>query len=200
MPPRGKQIALGVLCAHGLLLIALLGNYWIDRPGLRRRPIAVRMVSYAPTQVPVIQTPVHVKPTPKKTAKVAARPKPQINHSDALLKQIAASLDSMTSAPVPSVKQEIAIPHVHIQLPPEEIVPVAAEQIAFFLREALQLPEYGEVKAHLVINRFGKLEALEILETKSEKNGQFLTNRLPELQFPCLNESTSLTVVFRNAL
>ena len=185
-------------------MIALLGNYWIDRPALRRRPIAVRMVQYAIPKPVVAETSVHVKPAPKKVEKAAIKPKiaPKNPTSDAALKQIAKSLDALAVKPAPIVKQELAIPQMQLTLErlPEEEVVAASEQIACFLQETLQLPDYGEVKAHLVINRFGKLETLEILEAKSAKNEQFLKNRLPELQFPCLNESASLTIVFRNAL
>ena len=193
-----------MLCAHGLLLIALLGNYWIDRPALRRRPIAVRTIPYAPPKPVAAETSVHVKPAPKKVEKAAIKPKiaPKNPTSDAALKQIAKSLDALAVKPAPIVKQELAIPQMQLTLEhlPEEEVVAASEQIACFLQETLQLPDYGEVKAHLVINRFGRLETLEILEAKSAKNEQFLKNRLPELQFPCLNESASLTIVFRNAL
>lgn len=74
------------------------------------------------------------------------------------------------------------------------------EEITSFLQSKLKLPEYGEVKIRLEIDPKGHLLSMNILESRSEKNSSFLKNRLPELQFPCFNESSSLTIVFKNAL
>jgi len=73
-----------------------------------------------------------------------------------------------------------------------------SEQIAALLQQELELPEFGEVKIKLSINRFGHLETVEILESKSQKNEAFLKKRLGEIQFPQLKETMSLTIAFTN--
>ncbi|MDE3045070.1 MAG: hypothetical protein KGJ02_00270 [Verrucomicrobiota bacterium] len=206
---RGKQITLGVLCAHALLVILMLGNYWIDRPLPRRRPIAVRTFR-APSPQPVaIQSSSLVKPAPKKTTSQPTKAIPKAvpkkvapvvsPPSDALLQEITKNLESL-STPVPSTKSAIAVPTIQFNTPHEEEKETDFDSIALFLQNALELPEYGEVKVRLTIDTAGHVASLEILETKNEKNEEFLKKRLPELQFPCLNKSASLSVVFKNAL
>ena len=83
--------------------------------------------------------------------------------------------------------------------------PTYGEYLIAYLQNALDLPEYGEVKAQLEIDRFGRLVDCQIVYTKSGKNAEFLKNQLPELTFPCLNDfgildSTHIfTITFRNA-
>ncbi len=73
-----------------------------------------------------------------------------------------------------------------------------------YLQNTLDLPERGDVKLKMEIDRFGRLIDCEVLETRSEKNAEFLKNRLPELSFPCLNDfdiletAQTFTITFRN--
>jgi hypothetical protein len=88
---------------------------------------------------------------------------------------------------------------------PDEVVVVeptesSTEKIVAFMQQALLLPEYGQVRVEVSIDKNGNLEKFTIIDTKSEKNAEFLKNQLPTLRFPCLNEAVSLTIVFSNEL
>ncbi len=118
-----------------------------------------------------------------------------------LLKEIEQNLSSIETPVVKSKKVELEVPVVELK---EEVSheeeASSTEQIAFFLQESLRLPEFGQVRMQLSIDRFGKLKTFEVLDAKSEKNAEFLKKQLPDLQFPCLNETVSLTIVFSNEL
>lgn len=79
------------------------------------------------------------------------------------------------------------------------------EYLISFLQNSLELPEYGEIKAKLTIDRFGRLLTCEIIDSRSKKNSQVLKNRLPELVYPCLNDygildaTQTFTITFKNA-
>jgi outer membrane biosynthesis protein TonB len=70
------------------------------------------------------------------------------------------------------------------------------------LKENLILPEYGEVKVSFTISSIGKIENIEIIEYKSEKNKSYLKNNLAKLQLKCLskldNMKQNYIVVFKN--
>ncbi len=218
---REKQIAIAVLLAHGLLLAMLGADHSMHRTNVECKKITVHTIiletptKAAPTAIsaaapkPKISIPAPpkqstVKTESKKQPAQTASTSPQHQNSptqDHLISEIEKNLKSLAaSAPVVK-KSNIAIPTFKTpQLQTQSTEHFAVEQIATLLQETLELPEFGEVKISLSINRFGILEKLEILDVKSEKNAEFLKKRLPELQFPCLNESTTLTIVFSNAL
>jgi hypothetical protein len=74
------------------------------------------------------------------------------------------------------------------------------DQIVMMLQQELTLPEIGSVKVALHFDAKGRIEKFQVIESQSEKNSQFLKNRLPELYFPWLNSELSLVVVFSNAM
>lgn len=205
---------------HALILFVLNVDYWIWKNPVRTKKIHVTTVRYAPPPAPIKvekKAPVATAPKPvvkppvpkpeiKKKPPVSS--KPVINQNkpieSELLKEIERNFDSITEPlPKPVLKPEIELPTpnlvFHFSIENEDVGPTDAERIALLLQELLQLPEYGEVRAQLKISRLGQLESFDILESKSKKNSDFLKNRLPEVQFPCLNESATLTIVFRNA-
>ena len=125
---------------------------------------------------------------------------PSNEQSALLLQEIAENLDILS--PPPEIKasfRKIHLPssipkRVHIE---DEIAFDAAygEVLGLYLQEALDLPEYGEEKAKLTIDAAGTLLSLEIIETRSKKNSEFLKKRLPELTFPCFNDFGILETV-----
>jgi hypothetical protein len=72
------------------------------------------------------------------------------------------------------------------------------------LQEQLQLPELGEVIARLILQPPGILSEIEIIDTKSKANAEFLKKRLPLLELPCFNDygikdkTLEFTITFRN--
>lgn len=156
------------------------------------------------------------KPKPATTAKkaVAAKPKPGPVAQKAppvkeehIFKEIAESLETLSSEAKRS-RPSLTLPSKigqKAQIAPEtNLDPTYGEYLIAYLQNALDLPEYGEVRAKIEIDRFGRLIDCEILETKSMKNAEFLKNQLPELTFPCLNDfgivdtSETFTITFRN--
>ncbi len=201
---RGTQILITVLVAHGLLLSMLGVDHWMHHTPIKRKKVAVHTVilTSQSKQIEREQSPKIAKEPQKEkivktTKKTASLPKKE---ETLLLKEIEESLESLTKATSFSKKSEIIVPTLDLQISTQVQEPLAAEQIAALLQETLELPEFGLVKVKLSIGKVGTLENLEILEAKSQKNAAFLKKRLPELQFPCLNEVTTLTIVFSNAL
>lgn len=58
------------------------------------------------------------------------------------------------------------------------------DELAVRLKLSLKLPEYGEVKVKLTVERSGKIAAIKILEFKSKKNADYIEKHLPRLEMP----------------
>lgn len=56
-------------------------------------------------------------------------------------------------------------------------------QLCAQLRSFLKLPEYGEVEIKLTLDKTGKVVALKVLETKSDRNRKYIEELLPRLTF-----------------
>ena len=70
------------------------------------------------------------------------------------------------------------------------------------IRQNLKLPEYGEVKISFVIDTDGRVENINILDSESLINQNYLKNSLTELQFSwfneIFNEPQEFIVIFKN--
>lgn len=55
-----------------------------------------------------------------------------------------------------------------------------------YLKQALNLPEYGEVKIQLTLKQDGTFVNLVVIKAESEKNRKYLEASLPHLRFPHL--------------
>lgn len=221
---RAKQVTWCVLAAHALMAVALISESWLHKSP-PRKAIAVHTVQWAESQPS--HTPVSVTvPASGVHSKFATKPASKITPSakkPAVKKQVITKSHIKPQSPkqakllneIHQTLREIAEPTPPVALKPQLTIPTLApilsaatteapldnvhERLSAFLQETLQLPEFGEVKIELSVDARGKLTHFKILETKSEKNADFLKNRLPELQFPCFNKSSTLTIVFRNA-
>lgn len=208
---RGKQISLVVCLIHFVAILGLLTHHlasWRFKPA---RPMVVRTV------IPHIEKAAPKTSVPKATvAKPVEKPKPTVSKPAAkkvtspvivaqkapenrLLKEITESLETIRSESKSS-RSTLTIPSTIKKTEiASDIDPTYGEFLIAYLQNALDLPEYGEVKAKIEIDRFGHLVNCEILKSKSVKNAEFLKNRLPELTFPCLNDGTQVfTITFRN--
>jgi outer membrane biosynthesis protein TonB len=58
-----------------------------------------------------------------------------------------------------------------------------------YLKQTLNLPEYGEVKIQLTLKQDGSVVNLLVIKTESEKNRRYLETSLPHLRFPHLLEN-----------
>ncbi len=74
-----------------------------------------------------------------------------------------------------------------------------AETLVVHLKQALNLPDYGEVKIQLTLSKDGDVEKLVVVKSESEKNKHYLEKHLPRLKFPSLNsESHTFVLTFCN--
>lgn len=88
----------------------------------------------------------------------------------------------------------------------EQTLPNYTASLIKELTQALQLPEYGEVKVKLTINPMGKIIELLVLQTESTANKLYLEKHLPDIVLPKYHEKAALikeqtfTLTFCNAL
>lgn len=194
---RGKQITISVCTAHLLALFFLFGHHLLTRTKKIKTPILVRTVV--------------VYPERKETPPLAIEPRVNQQKMKPALhlaaKHKAPPKKEATQAPKAKKRSPLTLPtkiETKPPLPETAVQPEYGEWLIGFLQNSLDLPEYGEVKATLEIDRFGKLVKCEILETKSTKNAAFLQSELPDLLFPyftdfgILGETQTFTITFRN--
>lgn len=184
------------MVVHGILLFIFCVEQWMVAKPVKRKPVVVNTVRMAEAPV-VVEEPKITKVAASSTKKTTVAPKKQVpaKPSTSALQEIEQSLAAIAKPTAAAPKTAIEIPTVEFA----EIEDSPIDRISSYLQEMLQLPEFGEVKVELSINRFGKLEKLEVLEAKSEKNEEFLRNQLPGLHYPCFNKAVTLTIVFSNA-
>ena len=65
------------------------------------------------------------------------------------------------------------------------------ELLAGFLHASLRLPEWGEVKVEVTLDRRGGVQTLRVLSAQSSKNRAYVEKNLPSLQFPPLERYSS---------
>ncbi|MES2273380.1 MAG: hypothetical protein V4487_04245 [Chlamydiota bacterium] len=153
------------------------------------------------------------KQVPPKTAPAKETPSPsrwENSEEKKLIQEIATSLELLTKEPV-------ILPHRSKLTLPSDVVLTAqigdmppsgatySEILIAYLQNVLDLPEYGEVRARIEIDRAGAILDCAILESKNVRNSEFLKKRLPELAFPCFNDfgisdaTLTFTITFRNS-
>ena len=164
-----------------------------------------------PKPVALIKKPAAASPIKKESASPAAKKveAPRIEKDESLWNEIAESFEALSLEPKKNSRPPLQLP---VKLGAKAQVadldcqddPSYGEYLIAYLQNTLDLPEFGEVKAQIEIDRFGKLIDCKILESKSAKNGQFLKNELVHLDFPCLKDfgiadaSKTFTIFFRN--
>jgi hypothetical protein len=72
------------------------------------------------------------------------------------------------------------------------------KRVAKYLKNRLHMPEYGEVKMKLFISKFGRVEDVEIISSKSEKNKKYLKENLLNISFPWIIKKMNFVVSFIN--
>lgn len=225
---RGKQITLAVLFGHFLLLLALTIHHFAT-PKPLHRPIAIHTVrsesssvppkqhenlilkpasdsqiSHHPKSSPRTKSPQRPTSSSRPTPKSPSSKKPPQQKASSILDQLSQSLETLSSHSASPPKAELPIPKLLTKKPAVTIEHpldlTYAQSLIFFLQNALELPEIGEVKVSLTILPSGTLQSCEIIASKNSANSAFLKNRLPQLPFPCFNDvdSKTLTLVFRN--
>jgi hypothetical protein len=213
---RKRQIAIAVWGVHFGIVCFLFANYSLSHRLQPAKKISVRTI--VPQEVAKVSTvskksPAPVKknaPAPKKESSKKPTVLKEKKQEAVILKDIVNRLDVLTQdKPLKSETKPLPkVPSLPVVKNESKKSSSAREDYGKFLigyfQENLDLPEYGDVKAQIEIDKFGKLIRYEVLETKSLKNAEFLKNALPELTFPCLNDfgifetAQTFTITFRN--
>lgn len=58
------------------------------------------------------------------------------------------------------------------------------DEVAFRLKLALKLPDYGKIKMKLILDRSGKVKTYDILSSESSKNREYIERSIRTLAFP----------------
>jgi colicin import membrane protein len=58
------------------------------------------------------------------------------------------------------------------------------DEVAYHLKLSLRLPDYGEVKLKLTLERSGKVSKVQIVSSESQKNKQYIEKAISSLTFP----------------
>lgn len=222
---RGKQIAAAVVLTHLTVLFFLTCHHLFTRTSHHPRPMVIKTISPLARiekkgpETPSVQTTQKLaaapslkkekfstdKITPMK--KKSAPPKKHKPEPD-VLKEIAESFDVLASeAPKKTVRPSLNVP---IKKTPKTKEPEERssstdatydEYLIAFLQNALDLPEFGDVKMEIEMDSFGKIIDCRILESKSSKNAKFLKEEIESLHFPIpfdMEKKHKFTIVFRN--
>lgn len=200
------KIGVGVAAIHLITLIALVIHHFVSPSKPPGRPLAVRMLKQSPSPRPEAPKPIKTSAPPKPAKKSVAPPKKTAPAPPREIKQ---------SAPVPSPPPRKAAPEIRLpsfieSTPVETAIETIQDNrsyapfLAAFFQEQLQLPEIGEVKARITLEAPGRIASVEILDTRSGKNAEWLKIQLPLLTPPCFNDfnisdaKLEFTITFRN--
>lgn len=75
------------------------------------------------------------------------------------------------------------------------------ETLVSYLHSSLNLPEFGEVKIQVTVNKEGSIEKLVVLHAESKKNKAYLEQHLPLLELPItLEKEKTFTLTFCNEI
>jgi len=184
---RFKQIALVVISFHFLIVFSLIFGHLISSRPKIKKPIAIRTITPSVPKVmnaspkPIAKSaPNPSKPTVEKPVVQTKKPPSTPTKKSALIKKEPASEPIVVSKPI---KPSLTIPakiETKKETPPilaqeqTNTNPSYGEYLIAYLQNALDLPEYGDVKAKLEIDQFGRLISYEIIDAKSRKNGEFI--------------------------
>ena len=206
-----QQVFLFVLFFHIAALLMLWMHHFTNKKLKTTKPILIRTV----VQPPHIILPKITATTSKPP--IEASPKKIETPSKKIVKSLPAT-PKKASGPSTPIAKPSAIKKGELSIPAPIATSTKVKQterakndmnfgdfLVQYLQNTLELPEYGEVKMEVTIDQGGHLTHLQILDSKSEKNAQFLKNRLPTLPFPCLNDfdifemKQTFTITFKNA-
>ncbi len=182
-----------VIFVHVLIIACLL---YLRTPQPKSKPrTPVKVQTYVvQEQTPKPQPVVQPKSQPQPTPKPAAVPKPVVKKSapkptsepnrDKLVQMMQQSLASLDTKPADSKPTT----------PSKKIGALASEALTFetayqdrlitFLENALTLPEKGDVKITLTLNRTGGVKSVSVKQTASQRNRTYVESALPSLLLP----------------
>ncbi|MBF5059429.1 hypothetical protein [Candidatus Neptunochlamydia vexilliferae] len=124
-------------------------------------------------------------PKPKPQRKPAPRPRKKVG-----LNAVKEALSKIELQAPPEVNLTLPqnIASLQIDQPEKEESQDYLLLLAHFLKRALELPTYGEVKLELTVGKKGQVLKVHVLQAVSEKNRRYLERKLPQLVLPPFNE------------
>ena len=153
-------------------------------------PTLVHKIEKSSPLPPLPKKPLQNKIVPLKKAPPQAKAKPPQKSSKQVLKKI---------------DQRLAKPHTPPpKAPPPHVVEIAlpsyVDSACLIFRDALLLPEKGQVKLTVSMESNGKIGKMEIETFESKKNLEYLMAVLPTLSlpYPEKGKEISFTVLFSN--
>lgn len=152
----------------------------------------------------------------KKETKKTNHSTPSLSIPEETIQKIEKGLTTLSSSPKTISKSEIHVPEVLNQ---KSITSTQAEietstkpnettyhlSLIEFLQSSLQLPEVGQVRLKITLSSPGIISSIQILNSKSEKNAQWLKTQLPLLDLPSfpdfgiVDNVLEFTITFSNA-
>lgn len=63
-----------------------------------------------------------------------------------------------------------------------------SDEVAYRLKMALKLPDYGEVRVKLTLDRTGKVVKVDTVQSESKKNQAYVESKIPTLLFPSFGQ------------
>lgn len=133
----------------------------------------------------------------KKTSPPKTIPQPRAKISDSLLQELEESIAKIEQKAdtkgKPEKRQHIS--PLALQIDTASLDQTNSEEGSYIemlvghLHQALQLPEYGEVKIQLSLRQDGSVVKIAVLQAQSKKNKRYLEENLPHLRFPRLEGS-----------
>ena len=162
-----QKTTVAVLTAHALLIVGIAINHKSTPPS-QSQTIAVNTYVYSPPPAPKKTIPIQqpLKPKPKQTKEV-------IRDLQKSIAKIDAKRDKRKVTKQPKPAQLKQMPHPQY--------PVLLSQV---LKKGLHLPEEGDVKLALTLNRQGEIVEMKILNSDSAMNAKYLEDAIMQLRFP----------------
>ena len=177
-------------------------------------PVAPKIAAAPKMERPAVRP---VAPAAKKTARAranspqpsrAAIPQKTIEEIERGLKAISAPEIRKTAPDIklpPVLETQCVSATVDEDIATEPVASSYQLRLIETLQSYLQLPEIGEVRVRIALSAPGKLDKVEILDAKSEKNARWLKSQLPLLELPyfadfgIVDGVLNFTITFRNA-
>ncbi len=206
------KIAVSVIAIH-LALLFIMGIDHLASPSPKQRnPLTVRIhqpvkEKLKPISVTSVSKPKKAAPSPKKKSATPKKSKlPDLSALRELEKSFAAiSTAALESSTASKLNLPSFLESSSVEAKVDETASASyGPYLVTFFQKHLQLPEIGDVKARITLKAPGQLLSLEILDTKSSKNADWLKNQLPLLELPCFNDfgitdaNLEFTITFRN--
>lgn len=217
-----------VIASH-LIALLFLQEFSKELPPLpSRKMIAVKTVKLFPkteTKMPAkVEKEIKPQPQPKpakevkktkvppkapvsKPAKVNERKNELVALAKEKIGKIGSSSDKILKSSLEGINTPKTIEHFQSELSFTDVGgDFTAKELAYRdelatrLRLHLKLPEYGDVKIELKVERSGKIGHFKILSYQSTLNAEYIKKNLPKVTLPSFKEAESydFTIVMRN--